>query len=107
MGGGPRLYAALVPFFVVDSLFTKTGYRRKAAAGLAQEQGGRRGAAHAFANAGVAAICAVACMRGLGLIPLCMGIASLATAAADTTASELGQLIGRRAFLPLTFRRVE
>lgn len=107
LGGGPPLYVALLAFFIVGSAFTKLGYRRKAAAGLAQEKGGRRGAAHAFANAGVAAICAVACLRGLGLIPLCMGIASLATAAADTTASELGQLIGRRAFLPLTFRRVE
>jgi uncharacterized protein (TIGR00297 family) len=35
-----------------------------------------------------------------------MGVSSLATAAADTTASEIGQLIGRRAFLPLTLRRV-
>jgi uncharacterized protein (TIGR00297 family) len=33
-------------------------------------------------------------------------IASLATAAADTTASEIGQLAGRRAFLPLTLKRV-
>jgi uncharacterized protein (TIGR00297 family) len=31
----------------------------------------------------------------------------LATAAADTTASEIGQLFGKRTFLPLTFRRVE
>jgi uncharacterized protein (TIGR00297 family) len=35
-----------------------------------------------------------------------MGIASLATAAADTTASEIGQLAARRAFLPLTLRAV-
>lgn len=33
-------------------------------------------------------------------------IASLATAAADTTGSEIGQLVGRQAFLPLTLRRV-
>lgn len=107
IGGGPALYVALLAFFVVGSLFTRIGYRRKAAAGLAQEKGGRRGGAHAFANVGVAAICAIACARGLGLIPLCMGIAALATAAADTTASEVGQLIGRRTFLPLSFRRVE
>jgi uncharacterized protein (TIGR00297 family) len=106
-GGGPPLYVALLTFFIVGTLVTKVGYRRKAAAGLAQEGGGRRSAAHAFANTGVAAICAIACARGLGLVPLFMGIAALATAAADTTASEIGQLIGRRAFLPLTFRRVE
>ena len=38
----------------------KLGYARKSREGLAQEKGGRRGAAHAFANVGVAAICAVA-----------------------------------------------
>lgn len=107
VGGGPPLYVALLAFFVIGTAATKLGYASKAGAGLAQEQGGRRGAAHAFANAGVAAICAIACWRGLGLVPLFMGIASLATAAADTTASEIGQLIGRRTFLPLTFRRVE
>jgi uncharacterized protein (TIGR00297 family) len=32
--------------------------------------------------------------------------AALATATADTTASEIGQLLGRRTFLPLTFRPV-
>ena len=32
--------------------------------------------------------------------------AALATATADTTASEIGQLIGRRTFLPLTLKRV-
>jgi uncharacterized protein (TIGR00297 family) len=107
IGGGPALYVALLLFFILGTLCTKLGYRRKAAAGLAQEKGGRRGASHAFANVGVAAICAVACWRGLGLVPLFMGITALATAAADTVASEVGQLIGKRTFLPLTFRRVE
>ena len=107
LGGGPPLYVALLAFFVVGTACTRLGYARKASAGLAQERGGRRGGGHAFANVGVAAICAVACWRGLGLVPLFMGIASLATAAADTAGSEIGQLIGKRAFLPLTFRRVE
>jgi uncharacterized protein (TIGR00297 family) len=107
VGGGPPLYVALLAFFIIGTLATKLGYARKAREGLAQEGGGRRGAAHAFANVGVAAICAVACWRGLGFVPLFMGIAALATAAADTTASEIGQLVGRRAFLPLSFRRVE
>jgi uncharacterized protein (TIGR00297 family) len=107
IGGGPALYVALLAFFVVGTLATRLGYRAKAHAGLAQEKGGRRGAGHAIANVGVAALCAIACWRGLGLVPLFMGIASLATAAADTVASEIGQLFGRRTFLPLTFRRVE
>lgn len=107
LGGGPPLYIALLAFFVAGTAATKLGYRAKARAGLAQEKGGRRGAGHAIANAGVAALCAVACWRGLGLVPLFMGIASLATAAADTVGSEVGQLLGKSAFLPLTFRRVE
>ena len=107
LGGGPTLYVALLAFFVIGTLCTRLGYSRKSREGLAQERGGRRGADHAIANVGVAALCAVACWRGLGLVPLFMGIASLATAAADTTGSEIGQLFGRRAFLPLTFRRVD
>jgi uncharacterized protein (TIGR00297 family) len=107
LGGGPALYVALLTFFIIGTLATRLGYSRKARAGLAEENGGRRGAAHGVANVGVAAICAVACWRGLGFVPLFMGIAALATAAADTTASEIGQLFGKRAFLPLSFRRVD
>jgi uncharacterized protein (TIGR00297 family) len=107
IGGGPALYVALLAFFAIGTACTKLGYRSKSAAGLAQEKGGRRGAGHAIANVGVAALCAVACWHGLGLVPLFMGISALATAAADTTGSEIGKLFGRRTFLPLTFKRVE
>lgn len=115
-GAGWPLYVALLAFFVVGTGVTKLGYARKARLGLAQESGGRRGFSHAFSNVGVAAICAIAMSRITRMqvadvewpfIALLMGVASLATAAADTTASEVGQLIGRRAFLPLTLRRVE
>jgi uncharacterized protein (TIGR00297 family) len=114
--GGWPLYVALLAFFILGTAATKLGYTRKARAGLAQEGGGRRGFSHAFSNVGVAAICAIAVSRlartthasatEIELLPLFMGIAALATAAADTTASEIGQLVGRRAFLPLTLRRV-
>ena len=116
LGAGWPMYVALLAFFVIGTAATKLGYARKARAGLAQEGGGRRGFSHAFSNVGVAAICAIAVSRlartvqssmsEAELLPMFMGIAALATAAADTTASEIGQLIGRRAFLPLTLRRV-
>jgi uncharacterized protein (TIGR00297 family) len=116
LGAGWPLYVALLAFFILGTLTTKLGYQRKAKLGLAQEGGGRRGFSHAFSNVGVAAICAIAVSRlartrqsGMTeaeLVPLFMGIASLATAAADTVASEIGQLLGRRAFLPLTLKRV-
>lgn len=116
LGAGWPLYVALLVFFVIGTTATKLGYARKARLGLAQEGGGRRGFSHAFSNVGVAAICAIAVSRlgrsvhssavEIELLPMFMGIAALATAAADTTASEIGQLLGRRAFLPLTLRRV-
>ena len=112
-GAGWPMYVALLVFFIIGTAATKLGYKRKADQGLAQEGGGRRGFSHAFSNVGVAAICSIAVSRlartddfPLALVAYIMGIASLATAAADTTASEIGQLIGRRAFLPLTLKRV-
>jgi uncharacterized protein (TIGR00297 family) len=112
---GWPMYVALLAFFVIGTAATKLGYSRKEKAGLAQEEGGRRGFSHAFSNVGVATICSIAVSRAartgdgafeLVTVTYLMGIASLATAAADTTASEIGQLLGRRAFLPLSLQRV-
>jgi uncharacterized protein (TIGR00297 family) len=106
--GGWQLYAVLLAFFVIGTGVTKFGFRRKAGLGLAQEKGGRRGFAHAFSNVGMAALLAIAS----AMIPdwrtalWLAAAAALTTASADTTASEIGQLIGRRTFLPLTFRPV-
>jgi uncharacterized protein (TIGR00297 family) len=104
--GAPRLYVALLAFFVLGTAATKLGYRRKLDEGLAQEEGGRRGFSHAFANVGVAAICAIAFSLDRDIRWAWAAIGSLATAAGDTVASEIGQLIGERAYMPLTFRRV-
>lgn len=104
--GGAPLYIALLAFFIIGTLCTKLGYARKASLGLAQERGGRRGFSHAWSNVGVATICAIAAAGPEPRLAILMGIASLATAAADTTASEIGQLYGRHPFLPLSFRRV-
>ena len=115
LGAGWPMYVALLAFFILGTATTKLGYGRKAKLGLAQESGGRRGFSHAFSNAGVAALCAIAVSRLSRMdesplewmaVAYFMGIAALATAAADTTASEIGQLVGKRAFLPLTLRRV-
>jgi uncharacterized protein (TIGR00297 family) len=104
---GWRGWLLLVAFFVIGSACTKIGYRRKAAANLAQERGGRRGARHALANAGVAAACAV--FAALTPYPALFAVAfaaAFATAAADTASSEIGQLVGRRTFLITTLRPV-
>ncbi|HKI03933.1 MAG TPA: DUF92 domain-containing protein [Thermoanaerobaculia bacterium] len=104
-----RGYLLLLSFFVIGSACTKFGYRKKAAAKLAQENKGRRGARHALANAGVATACAV--FAALTLPPVAVAFAlafagAFATAAADTASSEIGQLLGRRTFLITTFRPV-
>lgn len=105
--GGWQLYIALLVFFLLGTLTTKLGYRRKAARGLAQEKGGRRGFSHAWSNTGVGAMLAVAATMMPNREWLWLAaVAAFATAAADTTASEIGQLLGRRTFLPLTLRPV-
>jgi len=102
---GWRGYLLLLGFFVLGSAATKAGYRRKAAARLAQEKGGRRGARHALANSGVAAACALfaAATPYPRLFALAFA-AAFATAAADTCSSEIGPLLGRRPFLLTTLR---
>lgn len=110
--GGWGSFAVLVLFFVLGSAATRLGYRRKAAMGVAQEDKGRRGAKHAFANCGTAAAAAV-----LYFISVHSGWAhtewalvalagAFATALFDTTSSEIGQLYGKHPFLITTFRPV-
>jgi uncharacterized protein (TIGR00297 family) len=102
-----RGYLLLLAFFVIGSACTKFGYKSKAAAKIAQEGGGRRGARHALANAGVATACAL--FAALTDHPVLFGMAfagAFATAAADTASSEIGQVIGRRTFLLTNFRPV-
>lgn len=106
--GGWELYTLLIVFFVLGSGTTKLGYGKKAERGLAQESGGRRGFTHAWSNVGVATLLAIAAaFSSRAELLWIAAAASLATATADTVASEIGQLLGRRAFLPDSLRRVE
>lgn len=104
---GWRGYLLLLTFFVLGTAATKLGYRRKAKANLAQERGGRRGARHALANTGVAALAAVfAAVTPHQALYLLAFAAAFATALGDTLGSEIGQLWGRRTYLVTTFRPV-
>lgn len=96
-------------FFIVANLATAFGYDQKAARGIAQEDGGRRGAKHAFANVSAGAAIALAASLsggGAGLLTWAFA-AAFATACADTVSSEIGQVLGKTPIHPLTFRRLE
>jgi uncharacterized protein (TIGR00297 family) len=105
--------AVMVSFFAIGTAATGLGYRVKAARGIAQEKGGARGWRNAWANGGVPAFLALlagAAGTRTGAAPaLLLAVAysaAVATAAADTCASEVGKAYGRRTVLITTLRPV-
>jgi uncharacterized protein (TIGR00297 family) len=104
---GPAGWSVLVGFFALGSAVTRCGFARKAQRGLAEAGGGRRGAARALAKVGFPAVLSAAhALVPWSPLPVAFA-AALATALADTTGTEIGQLYGRRPVLLPTFRRVE
>ncbi len=104
--GGVGAYAALCVFFALGTAATRLGYARKARAGLAQEESGRRGTKHALANCATGAVLAVSLPLWPTWAPAVGLVAAFATASSDTLGSEIGQLYGKRPYLPTTFRAV-
>ncbi len=101
-------FAALGVFFVLGSALTRLGYKVKAARGIAQSAGGRRGARHALANCAVGTLLAIYYkISGGSALAGAMLTSAFATAAADTAGTEFGSLFGRRAFLAASFRPVK
>jgi uncharacterized protein (TIGR00297 family) len=98
--GGWGAYAVLWTFFLIGTISTRWGYRRKDRRGMAQSDHGRRGAAHVLANVGVPAALLL-----LGVRPIAF-VASLAAALADTLGTEIGGLYGSRPISPLGFGQV-
>jgi uncharacterized protein (TIGR00297 family) len=105
--GGPGLFAAFAALVAAAAASTRLGRARKEARGLAQGGGGRRGAAHALANAGAAAAFAfLAATSADPAGPALAAVAALATAAFDTAGTEVGQAFAGAAYLPLGLARV-
>lgn len=107
LGLGWRGYLLLLAFFVIGTACTKVGYAQKAAAGIAQGKGGRRGARNALAKTSVPAACAIfaaTTQHPLAYTLACAG--AFAAAAGDTASSEIGKAFGRRTFLITTLRPV-
>ena len=103
---GPRGFAVLALFVVGGSLLTRFGYRSKQRAGTAQEHGGRRGARNALANCAVAVLCAILARATGSDLFIVAFVASLGAAFADTSESEIGQLLSRAPRLITTLRKV-
>ncbi len=106
LGCGLAGLLALGLFFVLGSLASHYRKRDKEALGAAQEHGGKRSVRHALANGGVAGLCGLLAwlfpgQQALWTVAL---FASLASATADTLASELGTLMGKRFVNILSFK---
>lgn len=107
LGAGWQGWLMLFATFAFAAATTKFGHRRKAALGIDEERGGRRGPGNAIANTGVAAW-AIALSPALSHPEpaLIAAVAALTTAASDTVASEVGKAYGRTTYLVTSFRRV-
>jgi uncharacterized protein (TIGR00297 family) len=97
--GGARGAAALLAFFVSSSALSRLGQRRKQQSTLAQAKGAQRDAWQVLANGGFAAL-SIAAGKPRAFV------GALATAGADTWATELGMLARTRPRLLTTMRPV-
>ncbi len=104
LGGGAWLF--LFATFLLASVTSRLGLKRKLLLGIAEDRGGRRGAGNAMANCGIAAAAAIAAVttphREAALLVF---VAALTAGGSDTVASEIGKAFGRATFLVTTFRR--
>ena len=97
----------LIAFFLTSSALSRIGAATKVerTAGLV-EKSGPRDAAQVFANGGIFAGAALLYLESGWLGSLAAGAGALAAATADTWATEIGTLAGRRARLITTWRDV-
>jgi uncharacterized protein (TIGR00297 family) len=102
---GPAAFSALAALFLMTWLSTRLGYSTKHQRGLAERREGRNGW-QISANLGVAALSALAFGVTGDSAWMTAVVASLAEAATDTVASEIGQTLSDTAFLITTWETV-
>lgn len=99
--------AMIAAFFVLGTAATSWGMHSKQKHGLEEKDKGRRTPGQVIANAGAAAILALlasAYPERAGLYKV-MIAAAMASAAADTLSSELGNMYGRNFYNIITFKK--
>jgi uncharacterized protein (TIGR00297 family) len=97
---GWRGWMLLGSTFLASAVTSRMGLQRKTLLGIAEERGGRRGAANAIANTGVAAAAALLSQVSPAVTPSLIGFtAALAAGGSDTVASEIGKAWGTRTLL--------
>ncbi|MDD1718983.1 MAG: DUF92 domain-containing protein [Methanoregulaceae archaeon] len=103
---GVPWFLVMLAFFILGSACTRYRFEYKEKLGVEQSHGGARGYRNVFANGLVSAVAAV--LYGVTGNPVfsAMFVGSVATAAADTVASEIG-VTGGRPWMITTFRRVD
>ncbi|MCP8307592.1 MAG: DUF92 domain-containing protein [archaeon] len=92
LGGGWYWFIVMLVFFAISTQFTKFRYNYKERLGFAQEKGGARGWPNVLANGGVATIFSIMEFRFGGGIYAVAFLGAMASATADTLATEIGLL---------------
>jgi len=106
VGGGPGWFMVLLAFFATSSALGRVGARRKARTKLEFSKGDTRDALQVLANGGVAMVAAAAFALTHEPALAAAFLGGLATANADTWATELGVLSRGEPLSVRTLRRV-
>ena len=105
--GGFLWFFVVLAFFIIGSVFTKFKYAKKKEMGVAQKKSGKRGYKNAFANVGIAIISCILFGITNEIIFAAVFLGSVATATADTLASEIGVVVGAKPRMITTMKPCE
>lgn len=106
VGGGVAFFSVLLTFFVTSTLLGRVGRRTKDEIKREFEKGDTRDARQVFANGGVAALCALGMLHAPHPAWAGAYVSALATANADTWATEIGTLSRGEPWSLRGFKRV-
>lgn len=104
---GPSFLGLLILFLVVNSVFTRLGYVKKALNEAAEPKGGRRTWTSVVSNGLVGTVFAGFHIAMPSPVFYVGFLAAIAASSADTAATEIGLLSRVRPFMITTFKRVE